>query len=313
MAGWSGRSIGALWGWRICAACIRWFGRWPAYLLVTPILAYYFVFARAGRAASREYLERCLGATGPLRRTWRSFRQFHAYALALVDRYLLLFRGARAFRLIEEGRGAIDELLARGQGVILVTSHLGNADVAGAVLAGERVGIRAVRHDAERPEIQALFERVGAGRMPQVIDVNAPGRVTVRILGALREGCVVGMMGDRVVDGHWIERPFLGRPAAFPAGPFLVAAAARAPLVVSFCLKEGAARYRVLTLPPRTLAFEPGRPRDEQVASWVGEFVDELEALARRYPYQWFNFYPFWDRSSLPERLSVDRVRSLPR
>ena len=97
MADWSGRSVGVLWGWRICAACIRWCGRWPTYLLVTPILTYYFIFARKGRAASREYLARVLEPRGPLRRCWRSYRQFHTYALALVDRYLFLLRGPRAF------------------------------------------------------------------------------------------------------------------------------------------------------------------------------------------------------------------------
>jgi predicted LPLAT superfamily acyltransferase len=215
--------------------------------------------------------------------------------------------------MIEEGREPVDQLLAEGRGVVLVTAHLGNADVAAAVLAGEKVGIRAVRHDAERPEIRALFERVGAGRMPEVIDVNAAGRVTIRILGALREGCVVGMMGDRVVDGHWIECPFLGHPAPFPAGPFLVAAAARVPLVASFCVKEGVGSYRVVTLPPRTLVFEEGRPREEQVAEWVGWFAGELERLVRRHPFQWFNFFSFWEQEGLPPRVSADRIRSLPR
>lgn len=303
--GWSGRSIGALWGWRICAVCIRWLGRWPAYALVTPILVYYFLLAREARAASRAYLDRLQGPAGALRRTWRSFRQFHAYALALVDRYLFLLRGSDAFRLVEEGREAVQAVLGEGRGLVLLTSHLGNADLAGAVLMGDDVPIRAVRVQAERPEIQRLFHR--AGRAPEVIDVSAPGPTMVRILAALRRGCVVGMMGDRVVDGYWVEVPFLGRPAPIPAGPFLVAAIAGVPLVASFCLKQGARTYRVVTLPPRRLAFSPGRSRDEQLEDWIAEFVADLEALVRQYPYQWFNFFSIWSPAGLPERVSADR------
>ncbi len=310
---WSGRSIGALWGWRICAACIRWLGRWPAYVLVTPIVAYYFLFARVGRGASREYLERLLGPAGGLRRTWRSFRQFHAYALALVDRYLFLLRGPGAFRRVEEGRAPVEAAIDEGRGLVLITSHLGNADLAGAMLLGDDVPVRTVRIQAERPEIRRLFEREGRARTPEVIDIAGEGPATLRILTSLREGCVVGMMGDRVVDGHWVDARFLGHPAPFPAGPFLVAATAGVPLAASFCLKEGARGYRVISLHPRRLAFDPDRSRDEQLLDWVGEFVGELEGIAQRYPYQWFNFFSIWGRSELPERVSADRVRSLSR
>jgi len=275
---------------------------------VTPILTYYFILAREGRAWSREYLERLLGPAGWFRRTWRSYRQFHAYAIALVDRYLFLLRGPDAFRIVEEGREAVQDAVGEGRGLVLVTSHLGNADLAGAVLVGDDVPIRAVRVQAERPEIQRLFQR--AGQAPQVIDVSAPGSATVRILAALREGCVVGMMGDRVVDGYWVELPFLGHPAPLPAGPFLVAAIAGVPLVASFCLKEGPRSYRVITLPPRRLEFQPGRPRDEQLVAWIAAFVADLERLARRYPDQWFNFFPFWSPPGLPARVSADRVRA---
>lgn len=312
---WSGRSIGASWGWRICAWCIRRFGRWPAYALVTPILGYYFLFAgatRGARRASDEFLGRAMGVAGPLRGTWRSFHQFHTYALSLVDRYLLLLRGPSAFDLQEEGRGAVERAVRAGRGLVLVTSHLGNTDLAGAVLAGDEVPTSAVRYQAERPEIQQLFESIGGGPMPEVIDIRGDGPVTLRILGALRQGRIVGMMGDRVVDGYWVDRPFLGHTAAFPAGPFLVAALARVPLVVAFCLRRGVRAYRVEVLPPRELSFERGRPRGEQLEEWVGEFVEALEQRVRSHPFQWANFYSVWARDGLPERASTDRVRGGP-
>jgi len=310
--GWTGRSIGVAWGMRICAWCARWLGRWPAYVLVTPVLLYYFLFSGRGRAASREYLARVLGPSRGPRAWWRSFRQYHAFALALVDRYLLLLRGRDAFEIVEEGKQAVVEAAAEGRGLVVLTSHLGNADLAGPVLGTAGVPLAMVRVDAERPEVRAIYEGVAEGRLPRVIELGGEGPSTLKILAALRHGEVVGMMGDRLVDGAWIEAPFLGRPAPFPAGPFVVAATAGVPLVSTFCFKEGAGRYRVISSPPWQPRFDPARGKDEQVAAWVAEYARTMEAYARRYPYQWFNFFSIWDPVERPERRPLDRVRRPP-
>jgi len=288
---------------------VRWLGRWPAYLLVTPILTWYFLFAPGGHGASHEYLGRVLGPSRGLRRVWRAFRQYHAFAIALVDRYLFALSGPDAFDVIHEGRAAVDEVIASRSGMVVVTSHLGNADLAGATFAADGLAVKTVRVQAERAEVQALFEQAAGARVPEVIDLAGEGPTTLRILAALRDGTAVGMMGDRVVDGHWVEVPFLGQPAAFPAGAFQVAALAHVPLVACFCLKEGARRYRVISLPPVAPAFESGGSRDEQVRQWVAEYAAHTEALARQYPYQWFNFFSVWDQPDLPPQRLMDRGR----
>jgi predicted LPLAT superfamily acyltransferase len=306
---WSGRSIGVLWGWRICAWTVRALGRWPAYLLVTPILTWYFLSARRGRDASDDYLRRLLGPSRGPRRVWRSYRQFHAFAVALVDRYLYLVSGPGAFDVVHEGRDAVDEVIRSGTGMVVVTSHLGNADLAGATLAADGMAVKTVRVQAEREGVRSLFEGAAGDRLPEVIDLAGEGPATLRILAALREGAAVGMMGDRVVDGQWVEVPFLGEVAPFPAGAFQVAALARVPLVACFCFKEGPRRYRVISLPPLQLAFEPGRDRDAQVEAWVAGYAARTESLARRYPFQWFNFFSLWEPDDLPARRFMERSR----
>jgi predicted LPLAT superfamily acyltransferase len=97
------------------------------------------------------------------------------------------------------------------------------------------------------------------------------------------------------VDQNVVRVPFLGREAAFPVGPFLLAAISGAPLIATFSLQTGPASYRFFARPPLHLAFVRGKERDEQLRGWVEAYVAELEGLARQYPYQWFNFYPFWD------------------
>jgi predicted LPLAT superfamily acyltransferase len=35
--------------------------------------------------------------------------------------------------------------------------------------------------------------------------------------------------------------------------------------------------------------------RTEDIARWMHRYVERLEYYARLAPYNWFNFYPFWD------------------
>ncbi len=306
---WTGRSIGVAWGWRICAWSVRVLGRWPAYALITPIVGYYFLRDGRGRRASRDYWRRVAPGRGWLARGWASLRQYHAFAVSLVDRYLLLVEGPDAFTFEETGREAVERAARRGAGLVLVTSHLGAADMAAGVLAGGGLPLVAVRIQAERPEIRALHDASTRASRPRTIALGGPGSAMLSILGELRRGSIVGMMGDRVVDESWIEVPFLGSPAPFPAGPFLVAALAGVPLAASFCVKVAPDRYCVETLPPRTLDLAEGRPAQEQVRAWVARYARELEERVRRHPHQWYNFFDVWGPEGLPPRRSFRGLR----
>src|SRR5205814_1511307 len=39
--------------------------------------------------------------------------------------------------------------------------------------------------------------------------------------------------------------------------------------------------------------------RAEDIQHWTQRYVDRLEHYARLAPYNWFNFYPFWDKSNI--------------
>jgi len=97
------------------------------------------------------------------------------------------------------------------------------------------------------------------------------------------------------MDRHVVRVPFLGREAPFPVGPFMLAAVSGAPLIATFSLQIGPATYRFFAEPPQQLSFRRGVSRESQLRAWVEQYVLQLETLARQYPYQWFNFYDFWD------------------
>ncbi len=115
----------------------------------------------------------------------------------------------------------------------------------------------------------------------------------LRAYELLERGEIVAMLGDRVDgSGASLESSFLGKPASFPLGPHLLAARARVPVILCFGLYEGGADYRI-----EFAKFGPAAPANScraMLQPVVDRYASLLERAAKRYPKNWFNFYPYW-------------------
>jgi lauroyl/myristoyl acyltransferase len=170
-------------------------------------------------------------------------------------------------------------------GLISVTAHVGNWEMAGRLLAGRSARRTHVVVAPEAPELGRWVRRDGDGM--RFVPRLQPA-IGLELLAALRRSEVVAVQGDRALGTRgdvWI--PFFGRPAPFPLGPFLLARAARVPVVPAFCLLDDDHRYRVHVAKP--MLVERG---DEEAAAraWVGV----LEDVVRDHPTQWFTFFDVW-------------------
>lgn len=292
---WSGQSRGGVFGHWFFLTITRASGRALAYWVIYPVTLYFLITAPTARAASREFLRRALGPTDWLSSMIRSYRHLLAFARTMVDRALFRTRGKTAFRYSEEGIHLIQEAAAAGKGAVLLTAHVGNWELAGGLLsgaAGEKLAI--VAYEGERERIAQFMKRSG-GPQFRIIDVGRDFLASLEMIRALRGGAVLAVHGDRPMGGQVIAVPFLGREARFPVGPFLLAAVSGAPLIATFSLQVGPAAYRFFANEPQRLSFTAGQSREAQLRVWVEQYVAVLESLVRQYPYQWFNFYDFWD------------------
>jgi predicted LPLAT superfamily acyltransferase len=295
---WLRESRGSLAAYRFYFHFSRIVGRVLSYFCTGPALLYYMLFAGQARRASMEYLGRALGPASWPVQVARSFRHIFNFAAALIDRSLILSRGEKVFEFTLDGHEHITDLADRGEGCVLLSCHLGNMELAGAVLPKVQVQFHQVMAEPLDEDLQRFIEEKAGGRLPPTIRLDGAPMASLNVLRALREGDMVGMKSDRVFDNNYVELPFLGEPARFPTGPLTVAALAKAPVILLLCLKEGGKGYRIIAEAPQRFEFQRGRPRDEQVREWLGWYVERLEHYVRRYPYQWYNFYPFWDRDA---------------
>jgi predicted LPLAT superfamily acyltransferase len=292
---WTGRSYGGVLGYAFFVQVLRLSGRAVAYLFLYPVVAFFLLRARDARVTSAKYLDRAIGPSTGFERWRRTYRQFLAIGQCLIDRVVLASKGPSAFEHTHEGNEHIQRIAAAGKGGILLTAHLGNWEVASGLLRGlYEVRIAIAVFEGEEERLKRYLERMSGPIKPRVITVGSDELSVLEILRSLREGWLVAISGDRLLDGRFTRVPFLGEDAPFPVGPFILAAISGAPVIHTFALKQGPATYRFVADPPEHLAFASGR-RDEQIKEWVAAYARRLEQLVREYPYQWFNFYDFWN------------------
>ncbi len=118
----------------------------------------------------------------------------------------------------------------------------------------------------------------------------------LRVKESLDAGFLVGMLGDRVSSGgKTTQCQFLGAPATFPAGPILLAAMMRCPIILFFGLYRGGSRYEIYFEDFAQGIILNRDHRAEEIQHWMQRYVERLEYYARLAPYNWFNFYAFWD------------------
>jgi predicted LPLAT superfamily acyltransferase len=75
----------------------------------------------------------------------------------------------------------------------------------------------------------------------------------------------------------------------------VLAAIANAPLVTVFNLRERGGHYRFFGFPAQHPKMPAHHLRDAYLKNCATEFANNLEAIIKRDPLQWYNFYPFWE------------------
>lgn len=273
-------------------ALIRYCGLRAAYLLLYPVSFYFLFFAPKALRASREYLRRA-GAGGSL---WACARHFYSFGQSLLDRVAVIGNRAGEFEYAVEGLEHLRAALDEGKGAVVVTAHFGNWEMAAHLLQRSLdVPVHVVARENEVPHIERYFKKALKDRSFSVILADASATTSMAIACALAQGEVVAIPGDRTMGSHSETLPFLGAPARFPSGPYTVAAVTGAPLLHTFTMREKRFRYRFKAYPPEHLSFGGRNEREGQIRGWVERFVRRLEEQVRRYPFQWNNFYSFWE------------------
>ena len=291
---------GSVFGYRLISAFARVCGRTAARLVLFPITAFFLLRRAPERAASRKYLQRVLDRKATLKDV---ARQFYCFAAVILDRVFLLSESFKRFDVQVYGLDALREQWAKKQGVLVFGSHLGSFDAL-RVLGEVRkdVKVRVVLDTEQNPQLTRFLNTFNPELARSIINARQDGTVTaLAIKEALDEGSLVTILVDRARPGNQVSLAnFLGQPAPFPTGPWQIAAALKVPVVLCFGLYRGGNRYELhFELFADSVRVERSN-REASLNAIIQRYADRLAHYTRTAPYNWFNFYDFWQLHAPP-------------
>jgi KDO2-lipid IV(A) lauroyltransferase len=201
-------------------------------------------------------------------------------------------RKAEILDLVDvSGWDVIEEGIAGGRGIILVTGHLGNWELGGAYLAARGIPVGAIVRHMANPSFDRYLNTTRASLGVRVMYDDVAGRQAPR---ALREGFLVAFLADQGVRGLASTFvPFFGRPAKTPRGPAVFALRLESPIVFGACIRQPDGRFRLAF--ERVPVVRTG-DRERDVDDIVARYTMVLERWVRIAPEQYLWQHRRWRR-----------------
>ncbi len=270
-------------------------GRSAGRALLHLIAGYFLLFAPRSRHASGSYLKRVLGRPP---RLLDLYRHFFTFASTIHDRMYLVNHRFELFDVEVHGEETLRHLLASGNGLFLIGAHLGSFEVLRAL--GRKIAnlhVAMVMHEGNAKKINAMLAAINPLAMQDIIGLGHVDSM-LKVSECLDDGGAVGMLADRTSANDTLYPvQILGAKANLPGGPFRMAAVLRRPVVFMTGLYLGGNRYAIHFDPLAdfsTIARVGRAERDAAVEAAITRYAALLDQYCRKAPYNWFNFFDFW-------------------
>ncbi len=294
-------------GLRLMLGTYRLLGRFGFSLLLMPVVLYFYLSSRRSRAASREFLARVYETTEGRaqlgrRPDWRSgIWHFYEFGQSILDKIAAWVGDIKLDEIVFENTEAFDKLAREGTGAVLIGSHLGNMEVCRALSRRHRdLKLHVLVHTKHSENFSRVIQEASPDSGVSLIQTTEVGPGTaMRLQDGIDNGDLVVLVGDRTPQsgaGRNGWAPFLGQDAPFPQGGYILASLFRCPVLLIFCVKRGK-RYHITFEEFADQIELPRKRRDEVLQSYINKFAQRLEFHTLRAPFQWFNFFDFWNQA----------------
>jgi len=191
--------------------------------------------------------------------------------------------------VVIENMEYVDELLKKYKGVVAVTAHIGNWELAGAVTALCGYPVVGVAMAHKNKMINEFFNRQRSYAGMEVVPL---GRAVKECLKALQEGKVVALLGDRDFTRGGFRLDFFGRLAIIPKGAAIFSFRTNTPILPGFITTQKDGKFHLRFEKP--IFPIPTGDEEKDAIELTKKFLVVIEDYIRRYPDQWFMFRQFW-------------------
>lgn len=294
LVGWRKRpEAGSMWAIRFMEIFAITFGRAAVFVLLYPVVLYFALVRADERRASQDFLARVYRR----KPKWHEiFAQFMTFARVTTDRVFIMSGRTSNIRIRYFGTEPLVDLVQDAKGGVFLAAHFGSFEAARMVAVEHpQVQMRIVVDDEINPNFMRRMAEIDPEFILSIISPHqSAASLGVEIAAAMRESQWVGFLADRVFDSdRVIEVDFLDGKARLPAGPFMVAAAFKAPVIAIFPIfVDGGydVHCEVLTTGLKTSR----KDRQQDIQLFAQRYMDCLEKYVKRAPDNWFNFYDYF-------------------
>ena len=282
----------------LALSSIRWIalnlGRPAARVLLYPITLYFLLFAPAQRRASLAYLQRVLEHQP----TWLDVaKHIHCFASTILDRVYLLTGQFDKLEISFPPENMPLKYSQQGSGCILLGSHIGSFEVLRSYAVRKcPLPIKILMYEGHNPMMIRILNALNEELSEMIISPGSPDSL-LQVKDAVDAGNAVAMLGDRIMEvgnNKSVHCRLLGKEVALPTAPILIAASLKVPVIMFFGIYCGGNHYQIHfdLLAERIDLDRKNRQQDLQY--WMQKYADQIEKRIRQTPYNWFNFYDYW-------------------
>ena len=225
--------------------------------------------------------------------SWRNYGRYAAdfLSFAHIDAGMIEQRSLDLTRGADSWQEYIKQALKPGRGALFVTSHFGNWDMAGAIMA-RHVRISAVAETFSDRKLNELVQNQRKEKGINIIPMEGSAR---RILRVLHDNQFVGLVFDRPMPvGEGTPVTFFGRKTYVPAGTATLAIKSGAAIMPGYFWYGHHNQFYLRAFPPIFPRQAKGEEQASEVARLTQYLFDTMEETVREWPTQWYMFRPFW-------------------
>lgn len=191
-----------------------------------------------------------------------------------------------------EGRRLLDEVMARGRGVIFLVSHFCHWELLGIFFGTlEPYQWLVVAKPMHNARVDRWVNRVRALSGNRII---YSGEANLKVLRALRrgEGVAIVFDQDTSLSRGGVYTKFFGQDCVTTRAPATFSLATGAPILPVYCLPRPGGRFEVRVQPP--LEFSPSGDREADTQALTQLCNNVTEVYIREHPQYYFWLHRRW-------------------
>ncbi|WP_318472478.1 glycosyltransferase family 2 protein [Photobacterium leiognathi] len=284
-------------------------GRKAFNVLLKAVMGYYYITGKKARKASEDYLEQLESYASDnqlaLPAKLNSYDHLLSFGHTMLDKLVAWQGDYSENNLTIHGDEHFNELAKRQQGIVVLGSHLGNLELCRALSSRHPdIKINALVFTEHAERFNAVLKAINPDSDLNLIQVNELGADTAIMLQQkVEQGEWVVIVGDRTSvtkEQRVVWADFLGKPAPFPQGPFILASVLKVPVYTLFGLRDDSQvtpHFDVYFEPFSEQLILPRKTRETALQETVQQYASRLESYTIKAPLQWYNFFNFWQLS----------------